>query len=101
MEHVQFPSYESTPDPNNPAIKPSTSSSSVTSARDGSVKRLGNRDLTGSGGILLNVVVELRHLLRKFVGDRIVALGLLSLKLDDSGHELQDLVLDLSVLSHG
>jgi hypothetical protein len=28
-------------------------------------------------------------------------LGLLSLKLDDSGHELQDLVLDLSVLSHG
>ncbi len=77
----------------------SSSFTLATTTRDGSVEGFGDRDLTSSRSILLYVVVELRHLLRKAVSN-IFSLSLLSLKLDDSRHEFQDFVLDLSVLRH-
>jgi hypothetical protein len=75
----------------------SSASTLVTFSRDGSVEGLGNRDLASCRGILLYVVVQLRHLLRKRVGN-VFPLSLLSLKLDYCSHELQHFVLDLSVL---
>lgn len=74
------------------------SSTLVTSARDGSIERLSNRDLTSSRGILVYVVLELRHFLRKLISV-VVSLSCLGLKLDNSSHELQDFVLDLSILA--
>ena len=87
----------SAPNVDSPAIEP-FSSTLVASARDGSIEWLSNRDLTSSRSILIDVVLELRHFLRKLVGNRVISLSLLSLKLDNSSHELQDLVLDLSGL---
>jgi hypothetical protein len=75
-----------------------SSTSSLTRARDRSIKRLGYRDLTGVLLVCRNVVVQLLRLLRKR-SSNILALGLLGHELNDCSLKLKDLVLDLAVLS--
>jgi hypothetical protein len=81
-------------------IQVSSSNSFLLGARDRSIQRLSDRDLTSVLLVRRNVVVQLFGLGRKIIG-YILALSLLSHELNDCSLELQNFVLDLSVLPDG